>query len=71
MSRLPRISGRDCVKALGKVGFYLKRRNRSLPPPSTNIFMPALDKEQGLFYRGLSFERYTARDLDSATCMFQ
>ncbi len=29
MSRLPRISGRDCVKALGKVGFYLKRQQGS------------------------------------------
>ena len=29
MNRLPRISGRDCVKALGKVGFYLKRQQGS------------------------------------------
>ena len=29
MSRLPRISGRDCVQALGKVGFYLKRQHGS------------------------------------------
>ena len=29
MSRLPRISGRDCVKALGKVGFYLNRQHGS------------------------------------------
>lgn len=29
MSRLPRISGRECVKALGKVGFYLKRQEGS------------------------------------------
>ena len=29
MSRLPRASGRDCVKALGKVGFYLKRQHGS------------------------------------------
>jgi len=29
MSRLPRISGRDCVKALDKVGFYLKRQHGS------------------------------------------
>ena len=27
MSRLPRISGRDCVKALNKIGFYLKRQH--------------------------------------------
>jgi predicted RNA binding protein YcfA (HicA-like mRNA interferase family) len=29
MSKLPRISGRECVKALGKVGFYLKRQEGS------------------------------------------
>ncbi|MCE2431828.1 MAG: type II toxin-antitoxin system HicA family toxin [Candidatus Latescibacteria bacterium] len=29
MSRLPRTSGGDCVKALGKVGFYLKRQHGS------------------------------------------
>lgn len=29
MTRLPRISGRACVKALGKVGYYLKRRHGS------------------------------------------
>ncbi len=29
MSRLPRISGGDCVKALGKIGFYLKRQHGS------------------------------------------
>lgn len=29
MSRLPRISGRDCFKALKKVDFYLKRQQGS------------------------------------------
>lgn len=29
MSELPRISGRECVKALGKAGFYLKRQESS------------------------------------------
>jgi len=29
MSRLPVISGLECVKALDKVGFYLKRRESS------------------------------------------
>jgi len=29
MSKLPKISGRACVKALGKVGFYLKRQEGS------------------------------------------
>ena len=29
MSGLPQISGRDCVKALGKAGFYVKRQQGS------------------------------------------
>ncbi|MBI5955662.1 MAG: type II toxin-antitoxin system HicA family toxin [Chloroflexi bacterium] len=29
MSKLPRISGRECAKALGKVGIYLKRQEGS------------------------------------------
>lgn len=29
MNKLPRISGRECVKALERVGFYLKRRTGS------------------------------------------
>ena len=29
MSRLPKISGRDCAKALEKAGFYLKRQHGS------------------------------------------
>ncbi|QFS43235.1 type II toxin-antitoxin system HicA family toxin [Nostoc sphaeroides] len=29
MSKVPSISGRDCVKALEKVGFYEKRRESS------------------------------------------
>lgn len=29
MSGLPRISGRDCTRAPGKVGFYLKRQQSS------------------------------------------
>lgn len=29
MSKLPRISGNDCIKALQKVGFYQKRRESS------------------------------------------
>lgn len=29
MSNLPRISGRDCVKALESAGFYLKRQESS------------------------------------------
>jgi predicted RNA binding protein YcfA (HicA-like mRNA interferase family) len=29
MSGLPRISGRECAKALGKIGFYLKRQESS------------------------------------------
>ncbi|KYC43238.1 hypothetical protein WA1_14180 [Scytonema hofmannii PCC 7110] len=29
MSKLPRISGKECIKALQKVGFYQKRRESS------------------------------------------
>ncbi|MEW6194201.1 MAG: type II toxin-antitoxin system HicA family toxin [Bacteroidota bacterium] len=29
MSGLPRVSGKDCLKALNKFGFYLKRREGS------------------------------------------
>lgn len=29
MSKLPRISGRECVKALSEVGFYLRRQEGS------------------------------------------
>ena len=29
MSNLPQISGRECLKALNKVGFYLKRQEGS------------------------------------------
>ncbi len=29
MSKLPRISGRECVKALEKTGFYFKRQEGS------------------------------------------
>ena len=29
MSKLPRVSGRACVKALGKAGFYRKRQHGS------------------------------------------
>jgi predicted RNA binding protein YcfA (HicA-like mRNA interferase family) len=29
MSKLPRVPGRECVKALGKVGFYFKRQEGS------------------------------------------
>jgi len=29
MTRLPRISGRECIKALEKAGFYLKRQEGS------------------------------------------
>jgi predicted RNA binding protein YcfA (HicA-like mRNA interferase family) len=29
MNKLPKISGRDCVKALNRAGFYLKRQRGS------------------------------------------
>ncbi|MEW6448691.1 MAG: type II toxin-antitoxin system HicA family toxin [Bacillota bacterium] len=45
MTRLPRISGRDCVKALMKVGFYLKRQEGShmilrRDEPFTQVVVP-------------------------------
>ena len=39
--------------------------------PPKYFFTPRLGRERHLFYQGLSFEQYTARDLYSATCMFQ
>jgi len=46
MSKLPRISGRECVKALAKAGFYLKRREGShiilrRDDPFAQIVIPA------------------------------
>ncbi len=29
MNKLPRVSGRECIKALGKAGFYFKRQEGS------------------------------------------
>ncbi|MFP4135398.1 MAG: type II toxin-antitoxin system HicA family toxin, partial [Halothece sp.] len=29
MSKLPQISGKECIKALEKVGFYIKRQKGS------------------------------------------
>ena len=29
MSKLPQISGKECIKALGKTGFYIKRQKGS------------------------------------------
>lgn len=29
MSKLPRVAGRECVRALGKAGFYFKRQEGS------------------------------------------
>jgi predicted RNA binding protein YcfA (HicA-like mRNA interferase family) len=29
MSKLPQISGKDCIKALGKAGFFVKRQKGS------------------------------------------
>lgn len=46
MSKLPRISGKDCIKALQKVGFYQKRRESShiilrRDEPFTQVVVPA------------------------------
>ena len=45
MSTLPRISGRECVKALSRVGFYLKRQEGShmilrRDQPFTQVVVP-------------------------------
>ena len=45
MSGLPQISGRDCVKALAKVGFYIKRQQGShmilrRDEPYTQVVVP-------------------------------
>lgn len=45
MSKLPRLSGRECVKALEKVGFYFKRREGShiilrRDDPFTQVVVP-------------------------------
>ena len=29
MNKVPRVSGRECIKALGKAGFYFKRQEGS------------------------------------------
>ena len=45
MSKLPRISGRDCVKVLNKFGFYFKRQEGShivlrKDNPFTQVIVP-------------------------------
>jgi predicted RNA binding protein YcfA (HicA-like mRNA interferase family) len=44
MSKLPRISGRECVKELQKVGFYVKRQGGSHmvwnDDPFTQVVVP-------------------------------
>ena len=45
MSKLARISGRECVKVLGRVGFYLKRQEGShmilrRDDPFTQVVVP-------------------------------
>ena len=45
MTKLPIISGRECVKALGKIGFYFKRQEGShiilrRDDPFTQIVVP-------------------------------
>ena len=52
MSKLPQISGKDCIKALGKAGFYIKRQKGShiilcRDEPFAEVVVPnhkALDK---------------------------
>lgn len=45
MSKLPNISGKDCIKALEKIGFYEKRRESShiimrRDEPFTQVVVP-------------------------------
>ncbi len=45
MSKLPQISGRECLKALEKIGFYLKRQQGShmivrRDEPFTQVVVP-------------------------------
>jgi predicted RNA binding protein YcfA (HicA-like mRNA interferase family) len=45
MTRLPRVSGRECIKALEKVGFYFKRQQGShiilrRDEPFTQVVVP-------------------------------
>ena len=52
MSKLPQISGKECIKALGKAGFYIKRQKGShiilcRNEPFTEVVVPnhkTLDK---------------------------
>ncbi|MDF5716873.1 MAG: type II toxin-antitoxin system HicA family toxin [Rhizonema sp. NSF051] len=49
MSKLPKISGKDCVKALEKVGFYQKRWQSShiilrRNEPFAQVVVPALQE---------------------------
>lgn len=70
MSGLPRISGRDCAKALGKAGFYIKRQESShiilrRDKPFTQVTVPdhkELDRGtlRGIIRQtGLSVEDFT------------
>lgn len=49
MSKLPRISGKECIKALEKIGFYQKRRESShiimrRDEPFTQVVVPDHDE---------------------------
>jgi predicted RNA binding protein YcfA (HicA-like mRNA interferase family) len=49
MSKLPTISGKECVKALKKIGFYQKRRESShiimrRDDPFTQVVVPDHDE---------------------------
>ena len=53
MSGLPRISGRECAKALEKAGFYLKRQESShmilrRDEPFGQVVVPAIIRQAGL-----------------------
>ena len=52
MSKLPQVSGKECIKTLGKAGFYIKRQKGShiilcRDEPFTEVVVPnhkSLDK---------------------------
>jgi predicted RNA binding protein YcfA (HicA-like mRNA interferase family) len=69
MSKLPRVSGRDCVRTLEKAGFYVKRRESShiilrRDEPFAQVVVPDHDElDRGTLrsiirHSGLSIEEF-------------
>lgn len=54
VSKLPTLSGRDCIRALGKVGFYQKRRESRQTEKKSQAEDSSLDhfgQESGVAFR--------------------